>query len=216
MVTSGAVATAAPKTPAQRVIELTSDVSYLEFQVSDLKARESKLNLDLGRFRTMRDTSFGGVTMAQQWSDLMLWEAVLNSTPELRGVIEIGTWKGGFSWWLWAQTRARQIGFKTYDSIAPDNPPPGFERLDVFAYPERVEVAIRGFGEPIMVFCDGGNKPRELRTFAPMLKDAQSVIAVHDWGSEIMPSDIPDTLVEVFGSYCDDLGSITRFFRAAP
>lgn len=153
--------------------------------------------------------SFGGVTGAQFWIDVILWENVLNDNPQITGIVELGTWEGGFSWFLWAQAQARGITFDTYDIVAPEREPPCFTQLDIYRYPERVEIG----DEPIALFCDGGNKPRELATFPPMMAEG-SIFLVHDWGTETLPSDVPDSLQEMYGGWCDTVGSITRVFKA--
>lgn len=155
------------------------------------------------------------MTAAQFWIDVILWENVLNSNPQVEGIIEIGTWQGGFSWFLWAQAQARNQMFWTCDVIQPDKEPPEFERLDVWANPERIREVINYPQGPVALFCDGGNKPRELANFAPMCP-VGSVILVHDWGTETLPSDVPDFLEEIYGSWCDTVGSITRVFRMKP
>lgn len=161
-------------------------------------------------FHDFNTASFGGVTCAQYWVDFMVWEAVLNTNPELKSIIEIGTWQGGFSRYLWAQAELRGMFFATYDSIQPDVEPPCFQRLDVYRFPELV--AAGAPDGPLALFCDGGNKPRELKTF-PQLMPEGSIILVHDWGTETVRADVPDTLEELYGDYCDEVGSITRIFR---
>jgi hypothetical protein len=158
----------------------------------------------------MAATSFGGVTCAQFWIDFILWENVLNDNPQVEAIVEIGTWEGGFSWFLWAQAQAREIDFITFDAVKPKDPPLHFVQLDVWANPKRVEAVIRA--RPVALFCDGGNKPRELQTFAPIC-DPDSVILVHDWGTETHPADVPDGLREIYGNWCDTVGSITRVFK---
>lgn len=153
--------------------------------------------------------SFGGFSCAQFWVDFLLWEAVLNTNRQIETIIEIGTWQGGFSRYLHAQAQHRGMGFVTYDSIVPELPPTGFTHLDVFRYPEDVVDAADG---PTALFCDGGNKPRELRTFPPLMPDG-SIFFVHDWGTETLPSDVPDFLEEIYGDFCDQIGSITRVFK---
>lgn len=161
----------------------------------------------------MSVVSFGGVPAAQYWIDFILWENLLNDNPQVRGIVEIGTWQGGFSWFLWAQTHARRIGFWTCDAVAPERDPPGyFERLDVWARPERIGEVIESMGGPVVLFCDGGNKPRELATFAPACPPG-SVVVVHDWGTEVRPSDVPQCLTEAYGDWCDQVGSLTRVFK---
>lgn len=153
-------------------------------------------------------TSFGGIACAQFFIDFILWENVLNDNPQLRGIVELGSWEGGFSWFLWAQTQVREMSFHTYDIVVPEREPPNFRKLDIYRYPDSVEIG----DEPIALFCDGGNKPRELATF-PQMCAPGSVFLVHDWGTETLPSDVPDTLREVYGGWCDTVGSITRVFR---
>ena len=151
--------------------------------------------------------------MAQYWCDVYLWEAILNSNPHLKRIIEFGTWMGGFSLYLNAQAKARDLVFYTFDSIVfredvVQNLP--FTKLDIWAHEEYLSKLIGQEGT--ILFCDNGNKPREIKTFAPSLT-SDSIVVVHDWMTEIFPSDIPDYLEEVYGDFCDDIGSITRVFR---
>ncbi len=148
--------------------------------------------------------------MAQFHCDLILWEMTLNSNPQLKGIVELGTWQGGFSWFLWAQAQARGLEFHTFDVIAPDKEPPGFEQIDIYLNAHELGTRFAAMG-PIALFCDGGNKPRELKTFPPYLEKG-SVVLVHDWGTETLPSDVPEFLREVHGDVCDDIGSVTRIF----
>lgn len=156
--------------------------------------------------------SFGGVSCAQQWCDFYLWEAVLNTNPQLTGIVELGTWEGGFSRYLYAQARAREMGFVTFDVIEPGVRPHGFRKLDIYRYPEQVAEYLQ---RPVALFCDGGNKPRELQVF-PRLCAPDSIFLVHDWGTETLPEDVPETLEELYGDWCDSIGSVTRVFRMKP
>jgi len=204
----------AAKTPAARVIELTQRVNLLEIELAEAQALlKADTVADYQRWRSFQDTSFGGVGMAQYWADVILWESVLNVNPQLRGIIEIGTWLGGFSGFLWAQARLRGINFITYDAVKPTRAVRGFKRLDVFAEPGVVQKDILAMGEPLALLCDGGNKPRELKMFGAMLMDERSLVFVHDWGTETLPEDVPDFLQEVYGDFCDRLNGITRIFR---
>lgn len=149
--------------------------------------------------------------MAQYLSDWLLWEAVLNSNPQLRGIVELGTWQGGFSRYLHAQAQARGMDFVTFDVQDPDVPAPNFEKLDIYRYAEDLCQRFSAMG-PIALFCDGGNKPRELKIFPPALA-AGSVILVHDWGTETFLNDVPGFLEEIDGDFCDEIGSATRVFK---
>lgn len=148
--------------------------------------------------------------MSQYLCDLMLWELVLNNNPQVTGIVELGTYQGGFSWVLDAQARARNISFDTYDIIEPAVKPPGFTKLDFYRYPELVQLGDR----PVALLCDGGNKPRELKTFPPMCAPG-SMFFVHDWGTETLPEHVPDFLEEWHGEFCDSIGSATRVFKYA-
>ena len=199
-------------TPAARLVELQNALSAAERDRDQSKISFLRLHESMDRLTTIGGVSVGGVRAAQSWVDLILWEVVLNDNPDLDAIFEIGTWKGGFSWWLDMQARARNIFFETYDAVIPDPAPPGFRRIDVFAEHRSLGRRFRDW-EPCVVLCDGGNKPRELRTFADELVDEGSLLFVHDWGTEMMPEDVPDTVEEIYGDLCDELGSSSRVFR---
>ena len=149
--------------------------------------------------------------MAQYLCDFMLWELVLNNNPQVQGIVELGTYKGGFSWVLAAQARARGIMFDTYDVLQPEVEPPGFIKLDIYRYPEKVLLDMG----PVALFCDGGNKPRELALFPPRCAP-DSVFLAHDWGTETLPEHVPPFLEERYGDFCDEIGSVTRVFVMKP
>lgn len=163
------------------------------------------------RFHTFTGTSFAGVPMAQYWVDLIVWEGLLNENPHVNGVVEIGTFKGGFSLYLAAQCQARGIFFRTYDVFPPEVRVPGFVKIDVFAQAEEVGRHMERH-DPVILFCDGGNKGRELRTFVKYLSPF-SLIVVHDWETEFLRSDVPDNVEFIYEPWLLDLGSPSRVFR---
>lgn len=191
-------------------MELQNALSVAERERDEALNAAAKLANKLIRYHRFQ-TSFGGITMAQYWCDLTLWEAVLNENP-VDAVFEIGTWNGGFSWWLYAQSLARDMYFQTYDAIVPERSIPAFYKVDVFAETKMLGQRFRAF-EPCVVFCDGGNKPRELQTFSRELRDPKSLIMVHDWGTEMLPEDVPEGIEMVYRDLCEEIGSITRVFR---
>lgn len=155
--------------------------------------------------------SFGGIKAAQILADYWLWEAILNGAKEeTTGIVELGTGKGGFSLYLAAQARARGLSFRTYDVAPPDCSVPGFIQLDIYAHIDEIGQFL-GDHDPLILFCDGGNKPRELREFSQCLSP-DSLIVVHDWGTEMLESDVPDNVQEAYGGLCDELGSMSRCF----
>jgi hypothetical protein len=156
--------------------------------------------------------SFGGIQAAQVLADYWLWEALLNTSQGIiNGIVELGTGKGGFSLYLSAQAEQRKISFRTYDIAEPACRVPGFIRLDIYASADEVGGYLREH-DPVLLFCDGGNKPREIRTFSQYLS-SESMIAVHDWGTEMLARDVPDNVTEIYGSLCDEIGSMSRVFK---
>ena len=155
--------------------------------------------------------SFGGVQASQILADYWLWEAILNGEKETKGIVELGTAKGGFSLFLAAQAQARDIWFRTYDVVTPTRRIPGFVQCDIYAMATEIGIHLQRH-DPIVLFCDGGNKPRELKTFSPYLTP-KSLIVVHDWGTEVLRKDVPPNVTEIYGQLCDDLGSMSRCFR---
>lgn len=156
-------------------------------------------------------TSFGGITAAQYLIDFYLWECILNENPQLKTIIEFGTWRGGFSWYLYSQAKVRNMSFITYDSIIHFKiRPPGFVKRDIFADYEEIGRLI-SLG-PCAVLCDNGNKPREVKTFAPYLTN-DSIMIAHDWNTEFFEEDIPEYMEQIYTDFCDEIGSISRVLR---
>jgi hypothetical protein len=205
------VGSAAPKTPAQRLVELQGQIAALERDLAEANAKESRAQQRLLRYEGLGHASFGGIVAGQIWADFVLWEGLLNSKP-FKAVFELGTWLGGFSWWLWAQCESRNMWFETYDSIEPERSIPGFHKMDVFAQAAEIGITMR-LMEPCVVFCDNGNKPRELRDYAYQLEHPDSVLVVHDWGTEMLPENVPDTVEMIHREFCEEINSISRVFR---
>ena len=154
--------------------------------------------------------SFCGVPAAQYWVEFILWETLLNEKA-YSAIVELGTWQGGFSLYLATQAEGRELIFRTYDIKSPERHIPGFVQLDIFAHAEEIGEHLRSH-EPVILFCDGGNKPRELKTFSRYL-GPESTIVVHDWGTEMLPVDVPDNVQMIHEEWCLDLGSLSRVFR---
>jgi hypothetical protein len=97
-------------------------------------------------------------------------------------IIEIGTATGGFS--ILLNFAANE--FVTYD-IKDIRFAPGlfdvlkidFRMKDCFEYESEIVALVQKPGTTLLL-CDGGNKPKEFRTFAPHLKQGD-VIAAHDY-----------------------------------
>lgn len=165
---------------------------------------------DLSPSIGQRWMSFAGIKAAQILADYWLWEAVLNDRSA-NGIVELGTGAGGFSCYLNAQAETRGMFFRTYDIFVPEHRVPGFVQIDIYAMAEEIGSHLRRH-DPLILFCDGGNKPRELGTFSRYLSP-DSTIIVHDWKTEILSHDVPDNVIDLYPDLCDEIGSMSRCFR---
>jgi cephalosporin hydroxylase len=166
--------------------------------------------------------TYMGVYMGQQWSDLELWERFFNLYP-VRCAVELGTSNGGFTLFMANQALRLGIPFHTFDNqafIKLDVPlartlPIQFHHVDLFGDGADVLAGILADPDnhPLVLFCDDGDKPREWRTFGPLL-GAGDYIAVHDYGSEFMPGDVGTLPVRpLMADRC--ARSITRWYEIA-
>ncbi len=153
-----------------------------------------------------------GLPMSQTFADVLLWERLLNAHPDMQ-IVELGTGEGGFSRYLATQAAFRGIDFVTFDLVQPAAEVPGFNLYDVFERPEAVQFFLE-LGSAIL-FCDGGDKAREMATFAPMLQPG-SLLVVHDWGVEVGDADVPACLERAHEDWCFELRSKSRAFVRLP
>jgi len=168
-----------------------------------------------------RTSSFLGCSMQQMWADLAVWERFLNKR-HIRSLIELGTGHCGMAVFLSLQCLNRGMNFLTcdiyrnsrLDDFVPELIGLGdhFMQADVFASPHLVSKLQRA-ERPLVLFCDNGDKPREVQTLVPMLH-VGDYVAVHDWGSEIGDNDMAGLAIEpVLREECEQWASITRFWR---
>lgn len=172
--------------------------------------------------------TFCGFRATQVWQDFWLWEQILNDTADtLVGIVELGTAYGGFSLFLQMQAWHRRLEFATFDSVdhaydpldqlfgRPTTRPQRaplvfFYKTELLSEPA-LEVKRWLDHGPVILFCDNGNKAKEVRLYGPLLAPG-SLCVVHDWKREIFPEDIPPWLTEVYGDLCDQIGSWSRVF----
>lgn len=167
------------------------------------------------------DNTFCGTFGAQTWNDLAIWEEFFNRYP-IASLIELGTWKGGMAAFFAVQGLSRGFQFTTLDNngLWQENREI-VERLggscivaNVFDLDFMTKL-IREHPKPLLLFCDNGDKRRELREIASQLEKGDYV-AVHDWGSESGPGDIPDAWSYLFQEECEAMQSLTRYFTFEP
>lgn len=205
----------------------------LQVTTPDLRAQHAAVNSQCGRqggaeepldwARNLWHTSFMGVQTIQFHVDMLVWERVLNARRDLRSIIELGSGAGGLSLFLALQAYQREMRFATFDKWQTDAAQTRLGKLldmlpncyagDLFA--GGAQGAINELPHPMILLCDNGEKPREFRTFAPLLQ-TNDLIAVHDFGNEYTLLDVKpvEGIVQpFFWQECEAMGSLTRFWR---
>lgn len=117
-----------------------------------------------------------------------------------RIVVELGTDRGGFASFLaelvrpWGGTVCTfDIEAKFKPSLLTDAPNLRFQLADVLGAgpvgPAARHQTVAGLvGQPaVLLYCDNGNKQREVELYAPLLR-VGSILGVHDYNTEIMGS----------------------------
>jgi len=141
------------------------------------------------------NTRFIGVPMLHNYWQYHEMGRILELNRHLNGIAEIGAWKGALSIYLGLWGIRLGIPVITFETdrqlLAPIEHI--LKRLSVRIYGDcfeggRIEEFIGQRG-PIWLICDGGDKAREVRTFAPVLAPG-SLISAHDWLYEIFPHDV--------------------------
>lgn len=148
-----------------------------------------------------------GAVMGQTFPVLFIFEWILNFYP-IKYIVEIGTGTGGLSAFLQLQANIRGLDFVTYDALnrfkdkgntLAANPPINLakhinhQKMNIFEQPTIDEISAVLKKHVALVYCDNGDKPKEMKTFAPFLKPG-SIIGTHDWhdkfGIEQMVKDL--------------------------
>lgn len=169
--------------------------------------------------------TFLGSPCQQSFNALFIWEKLLTHL-KFKRFLEIGTALGNLSVYFKLFCINRGADFYTYDFAKVNqrsntkvqkyvNLKDDYYMMDVFKESQRICSTIARKGISI-VFCDGGDKPHELRTFAPALKKGD-IIACHDWGRAIkdewMKDDIKKyNLSELYKEERIELNTVTGIF----
>lgn len=143
----------------------------------------------------------GGNRTQQEKQDLPIWEEVLSGHP-VELLVELGTGNGAFSGWLAGLCDQRDIEFLSFDRNVPFLSGPWFHHVNLLDQSEKI---IERFRHPMLLWCDNGDKPREVELYAPFLERGD-ILAVHDWDTEISQADIPDRFTHLAGEH------MTRWF----
>lgn len=158
-----------------------------------------------------------GMPLSQEWQDIIIWEKFFKLFP-VRTFIELGTGHGGFSIFLALQCHSIGASFHTFDNqslvdmeermVKLVNLAASFHNVDIFAEGhDQIVQLIRTSPRPIAMFFDDGDKPREWKTFAPLLSPGD-YCAVHDFGTEFDESNIGNVpVVRILGEMSDKRGN---------
>lgn len=136
-----------------------------------------------------------------------------SKTNVLDGIVEIGTSMGALSIYLGLWGARLGVPVDTFDhsefAFQPEHnvdditAKPIFDKLgirlhraNVFTDDGQKEITELLLRRRIYLFCDGGNKAREFRTFVPLLGSG-SVVSTHDWPGEIKPEDVAATVSDL-------------------
>lgn len=146
----------------------------------------------------MWHTNFIGVRQQHNYWLYKVLDEVMQANSQIRSIVEIGTGNGALTMvlGLWGVKLSVPVlsvdinqGLSAKIHAVLDRI--GVARLEADERGDTCRDAITACiaGKPCLLICDGGNKPEELRTWAPRLP-AGSVIAGHDWSVEIHDEDV--------------------------
>lgn len=150
-------------------------------------------------------STFLGRPVSQTFSSFFVWEKILTKY-DFKRIIEFGTWKGNLSLYLLLFCLSEDAEFYSFDK---EKIPSYFHRdddilkqkvefdnhfylWDIFEHEEDILKIIQQEGRTIL-FCDDGNKEKELRLFSQHLKIGD-IVGMHDWGTEVKFDRIKENL----------------------
>jgi len=154
-----------------------------------------------------------GKPVQQSFISFGVYEQAIGAAPRpLRWICELGTGNGITTLFLALHAFYQDIPFVTFDKHALYGQQT--RRLlkacharviheDCFSARGRELFAALVPSAPGLLFCDNGDKRKEIRTFIPMI-GPHSIVVVHDWGNEIGESDIPWDKVVAFNPWHED------------
>lgn len=173
-------------------------------------------------------STFFGLKMLQYWADVALWELFFTEHPHIESLLEIGTHRCGMALFFVGHAIQRNMFFRTFDRTRyPEMDSPIAKKLrlethfvpgDVFSDSRELllDFLTDDIFKPTLLYCDGGNKAKELQTFTPYLS-RDDYVAVHDYTTEFKPDDIKPVehlLEPVFLERCMQIRPcLTRFWR---
>jgi len=140
------------------------------------------------------NSCFGCTRLQLGHGDLLCLDYLLTTHPDLAVVVELGTGMGVTAMHLAIAMALRQGSFHMFDvtdrrissvrSTWPHQHAHFHRGENVLGEFPNTMVASVLMNDPVLLFMDNGKKRDEFRLYAPLARPG-SVIAVHDWGTEI-------------------------------
>lgn len=156
-----------------------------------------------------------GVSCSLTWLDLGAIAHILQ-TAHIRAVLEVGVEHGGLAAYLAAYCRATPtctyLGIDiTLNALAPfvrETIGPMILERDAWSIHTIAEVGrwLAVAPAPALIICDGGDKPKELKLYAPLLRPGDVLIG-HDYHNEYDDAaleDMPDCVRQIRTDWLDD------------
>lgn len=138
-----------------------------------------------------------------------LWHELNNqflNNKHIEKIVEIGTGTGALTvlFGLFGLLINAEVLTLDIDKSLSKRIHPIFDKLDVETlWRDENSIETRGRirkfigGKPCYIFCDGGDKVKELRYWSRHIVPG-SLISVHDWGTEVFPEDVPNEGLEPY------------------
>ena len=128
----------------------------------------------LEQLTLMREQTLFGIPIQQTWTALFMLEKLITE-QKFDIIFELGTGAGGLTRFFFG----RCITVMSFDIK---------NGYDVFGSAVQLHIFKHSLDRKTMVFCDNGDKPREIKEYAPMLKKGDFILG-HDYRR---PGGIPE------------------------
>ena len=160
-----------------------------------------------------------GVPTSLTWYDMGAVLHILH-LASIRTVLEIGVEHGGLSSVLLAYSHTMGCVYRGIDiTLAPLHPAVAAERIDerdawTAETVDEMRDWLAGQPAPALIICDGGDKPKELHLYAPLLREGDVMIG-HDYHNEYTDAAIATVPAkQVRAEWLDDT-MLCMFVRSA-
>lgn len=137
-----------------------------------------------------------GISTSLTWYDVGAIVRVIQEYG-IRSVVEIGVEHGGLAAFLLAYGRHTGLSYLgidiTLNALHPAVGRSCLSQRDAWSADAVADVGhwIATYPAPALIICDGGDKPRELKLYAPLLREGDILIG-HDYHNEYVDDAIAD------------------------